>query len=191
MELEQMLSLVDKRREGFNLMVDATSALESPLIVETGCARQENNFQGDGMSTLIWDAVANRTNGSVISVDLNPMAVSFASARVGPRTKVYNADSVVLLRDLEIDLIRSGKKIDLLYLDSYDFDAHNPHPSSLHHIFELLSIKQALRPGTLVAVDDNFEHNGQWIGKGAYVAQWMANVNKKMVYRGYQWIWEW
>jgi predicted O-methyltransferase YrrM len=143
------------------------------------------------MSTLIWDAVANRTNGSVISVDLNPIAVSFASANVGPRTKVHKSDSVVFLRDLEADLIKSGKKIDLLYLDSYDFDADNPHPSSLHHIFELLSIKQALRPGTLVAVDDNFEYNGQWIGKGAYVAQWMANVNKKMVYRGYQWIWEW
>ena len=191
MELEEMLSLVGIRQNGFRLMVDAMSKLESPLIVETGCARQENNFQGDGMSTLIWDAVANRTNGKVISVDLNPAAAAFAQSNVGPRATVYNADSVVFLRDLEADLINTGKTIDLLYLDSYDFDGENPHPSSLHHIFELLSIKQGLRPGSLIAVDDNFEHNGQWMGKGAYVAQWMANVNKKMVYRGYQWIWEW
>ena len=191
MELEEMLSLVGIRQDGFRLMVDAMSKIQAPLIVETGCAREENNFKGDGMSTLIWDAVANRTNGIVISVDLSPVAVAFSSSNVGPRTKVYQSDSVALLRDVEADLINSEKKIDLLYLDSYDFDAQNPHPSSLHHIFELLSIKQALRPGTLVAVDDNFEHNGQWIGKGAYVAQWMANVNKKMVYRGYQWIWEW
>lgn len=191
MELEKMLSLVGIRYNGFMCMVDAVSKLDAPLIVETGCARQENNYQGDGMSTLIWDAVANRTNGSVLSVDLNPEAVAFAKANVGSRTAVHMSDSVVFLRDLEADLIKSGKAIDLLYLDSYDFDAHNPHPSSLHHIFELLSIKQALRPGTLVAVDDNFEFEGQWVGKGAYVAQWMANVNKRMVHRGYQWIWEW
>lgn len=191
MELEQMLSLVGHRHDGFTCMVDAMLKLKEPLIVETGCARQVNNWQGDGMSTLIWDRVAERTNGSVLSVDLSKEAVDFATSLVGPKTKVHASDSVVFLRDLETDLIKTGKTIDLLYLDSYDFDVNNPHPSSLHHIFELLTIKQALRPGTLVAVDDNFEHNGHSMGKGAYVSQWMNNVNKHMVYRGYQWIWEW
>lgn len=198
MTVDEMLELVDKRQDGFKLMINAMRQLHEPLIVETGCCREENAFKGDGMSTLIWDGIVNEKNaGQVYSVDLSPEAVIFASNKVGGRTSVFNGDSIQFLSKLEQDLLNANRTIDLLYLDSYDFDVNNPHPSSLHHIFELLSIKGALRKrsdsrrGTLVAVDDNFFHWGQWMGKGIYVAGYMNAVGKPMVHQGYQWIWEW
>lgn len=191
MTLEEMIPLLGIRTDGFKIMIDHLMQIQSPLIVETGCARQENNFNGDGMSTLIWDRVVDRTNGEAHSVDINPLSVNFARSKVGPRTKVHCADSVNWLQQAENELIGMNRRIDLLYLDSFDLDDQNPHPSSLHHIFELLSIKSALRPGTLVAVDDNGMVNGVPTGKGTYVAQWMATNNKRFVYQGYQWIWEW
>lgn len=191
MTLEEMLNLLGQRQSSCQLMVDEMLKIGSPLIVETGCARQENNFNGDGMSTLIWDAVATRTNGRVLSVDINQSNVDFAKSKVSDHTEVFCSDSVSWLQQTERKLFETNTKIDLLYLDSYDFDAHNPHPSSLHHIFELLSIKNALRPGTLVAVDDNWVTDGVQVGKGTYVAQWMQSVGKEMVYQGYQWIWKW
>jgi hypothetical protein len=189
MTVNEMLELVDKRQEGFRFMVNSLRELSDPLIVETGCARQENNFLGDGMSTLIWDTLINEMgSGSVHSVDLSTEAVMFAASKVSKKTTLVNGDSIRFLADLESKLDRS---IDLLYLDSYDFDVNDPHPSSLHHIFELLAIKKALRPGSLVAVDDNFFHWGKWMGKGLYVSQYMDSVGKPMVHRGYQWIWRW
>ena len=61
--LSEMLDRTDKRQPGFNIMIEHLRSCKYPLIVETGVSRQENNFSGDGMSTLIWDAVANETSG--------------------------------------------------------------------------------------------------------------------------------
>lgn len=186
-----MYQLLNHRKDGFKLMADKLFTCNSPLIVETGCARQENNFNGDGMSTLIWNAIAERTSGTVYSVDINQSNVNFAQSKVGPRTIVTCSDSVPWLQNLENTLLSEGKTIDVLYLDSYDFEKHNPHPSSLHHILELLSIKRVLKTGSLIAVDDNWHEDGKHIGKGQYVNQWMTSVSKKLVHNGYQMIWEW
>jgi hypothetical protein len=85
-----------------------------------------------------------------------------------------------------------GRKIDVLYLDSFDLDINNWAPSALHHIFELCAIKNALQPGSLIAVDDNLiMDDGNHVGKGTFVANWMARAGKKQIHQGYQWIWEW
>jgi hypothetical protein len=46
-----------------------------------------------------------------------------------------------------------------------------------------------LRPGSLVAVDDNFIVNGQRQGKGAYIYDFMQSIGKPLVHEGYQYIW--
>ena len=189
--LETMILMTKHRSDGFRYMANRLLKINSPLIVETGCARWHNNFEGDGMSTLIWDSIANQTNGQVITVDLSKDSVEYCKSQVSNKTIIHCADSVPFLQNLENTLLDTNQFIDLLYLDSYDIDFDNPHNSSLHHIFELLSIKKVLRPGSIVAVDDNIEHKGTWVGKGLYVAEWMQQLNKRKVYNGYQWIWEW
>ena len=54
MTLDEMIGKTGKRQASFNMMMNHLNK-QSALIVETGCAREENNFDGDGMSTLIFD----------------------------------------------------------------------------------------------------------------------------------------
>lgn len=189
--LEQMLKRTNQREESFRIMINHLRTNSYPLIVETGISRQEDNYAGDGMSTLIWDTVINDIDGTLQCVDIDANACRFVKDRVSHRTMIYCGDSVKFLESKEREYEKLSRKIDLLYLDSYDLDINNWHPSAQHHIYELLSIKGALRPGTLVAVDDNMITNGRIVGKGAYVAEWMATVGKKIIYQGCQTIWEW
>lgn len=177
-EIVDILNKTGKRAEAFAMMINHVAQKKHPIIVETGCARLEDNYQGDGMSTLIFDKFVNKFGGEFYSVDINPENVAFASKHIGPRSVVTCSDSVKYLSQF-------NKPIDLLYLDSFDFDPNNPHPSSLHHIFELTAIMPYLRTGTMVAVDDNFDT----IGKGDYVKQYFDLLGNNRIYTGYQWIW--
>lgn len=192
MNLEEMFGLLDKRRPGFELLYDKVRRTENPLIVETGCTRQPDNWFGDGQSTVVFNAMCDRHDGTLNSVDISEDACRFAKRLVGNRVHIFCGDSVAWCHDAERMYGKVGRKISVLYLDSYDLDTRNWHPSAQHHIYELLAIKGALEPGSLVAVDDNLiMENGNHVGKGTYIAEWMSKVGKKMVYQGYQWIWEW
>lgn len=191
MTLEEMFALEDKRRPGFEMLYEKVKSSQNPLIVETGCTRQPDNWFGDGQSTVVFNKMCEMHDGTLSSVDINEAACRFARTLVGPRAHVFCGDSVKWCQEAEQIYGRINRTIDVLYLDSYDLDVNNWHPSAQHHIYELLAIKGALRPGSLVAVDDNLIMNGQHVGKGTYVAEWMAKVGKKMLHQGYQWIWEW
>jgi hypothetical protein len=89
-----------------------------------------------------------------------------------------------------------SKILDLLYLDSFDLDVQNPHPSSLHHIFELTAIKASLKKGAMVVVDDNIwctnqtTNESKIVGKGDYVDQYFKMLGIEKIYEGYQWVWK-
>ena len=185
-KINEMLSKTGKRRQSFEMMIShvlAIATIDRPLIVETGCARQENNYEGDGMSTLIFNELS-KIKGEFWSVDINPDNIEFAKKNCD-NSNLVCSDSIAFLYQKNKEWLQTGRKIDLLYLDSYDFDMSNPHPSSLHHILELTAIIPSLRKGTMICVDDNFGD----IGKGGYVNQFMLALGKEKVYNGYQWIW--
>jgi predicted O-methyltransferase YrrM len=189
--LQEMLNKTDKRQQSFELMIEHLRKCKTPLIVETGVSRQEDNWFGDGMSTLIWDSIASELLGTVHCVDINPQHCRFARNKCGVRTMIWCSDSVKWLADKEKEYEKLTRKIDLLYLDSYDIDIKNWHPSAQQHMYELAAIKGALRPGTLVAVDDNLIIDGEHIGKGTYVAEFMNKIGKEQIYKGYQWVFKW
>jgi hypothetical protein len=175
--------LLGKRRAGFRRIFEILEQKlqSSYLIIETGCARWEGNWEGDGQSTLMWDHFVRTFKGDVCTVDLDPKACKMAQSHVSQSTHIWNMDSVKFLWHFQ-----PPQPIDLLYLDSFDLDLKNPHPSALHHIKELCAIMPKLRKGTLVAVDDNFP-NGP--GKGVYVAEFMANIGVPLVINDYQLAW--
>jgi len=192
MTLEDMFALLDKRRSGFEILYDKVKNTKNPLIVETGCTRQPDNWFGDGQSTQVFNAMCELHEGTLNSVDIDEKAAGFARTLVGPRAHIYCGDSITWLQEAETLFGKIGRKIDVLYLDSYDLDKHNWAPSALHHIFELLSIKNALQTGSLVAVDDNLlMDDGNYAGKGIFVENWMARAGKQQIHKGYQWIWSW
>jgi hypothetical protein len=180
-------NLLAERAETFQKIFEYLQSLkkETYFILETGVCREPNNFAGDGMSTVLFDSFVNFYDGSVTSIDIDEQNVAFAKTLVSLKTRIVCSDSVSELKKMSDS--NSLPVIDLLYLDSYDVDWADPHPSAFHHIKELLSILRSVSKGTLIVVDDNI--NG--VGKGKYISQYMDDVCNKRIFDGYQigWVW--
>jgi len=153
---------------------------DSYLIVETGCSRSKNNYNSDGMSTVLFDEFVNFHDGKVISVDINETHCNIARSLVSNKTEIFCNDSVKFLWGLN-----PPTDIDLLYLDSFDINFNKPHPSMLHHIKELCAIIGRLKKGAIIAIDDNIEKSG----KGGYISDFMENLGYKKVIDEYQIAW--
>lgn len=116
------------------------------IIIETGCNAHGAN------STSLFDDFVNYYNGRVYSVDINCKAVKKAQSETSNKTCVTRSDSVKFLKKF----VRKNTEdsVDLLYLDSFDLNWFKPDPSSKHHLKEYIAIKEKLRSGSIVFVDD-------------------------------------
>lgn len=164
------------------------------FIVETGCMRADHGqlaLGDDGASTYIFDDFINYYDGEVASVDINPDNVAHAQKMVSERTTVYCSDSVEFLWN-----IPEKRKIDLLYLDSYDFEPDNPIPSQKHHLKELTAVMKNLKKGSIIMVDDNANTpEFEWFtkiaqgGKAGFVKEFMKDIGAELLLDEYQIIW--
>ena len=177
---------LNNRKEGFQKIFDFLSDRKNPIIVETGTYREENNYEGDGCSTLLFDMFVDYHGGSVLSVDIDPKACKLAQANT-VFTEVHESDSVEFLGTLD-------GKVDLLYLDSYNIqDWNNDWAPASHHLKELFAAKNCIKDGTLIVVDDNIKTpNGQRLGKGRLIYELMESLDIEPCFDDYQvgWIWQ-
>mgnify|MGYP003610013392 CR=1 FL=1 len=174
-------SQLGKRASGFDAMfsrLEAHQNLNSLVIVETGCVRKDS-WDGDGASTILFNRFSQAHDCKFISLELNPAHVAYARS-VCPGVEIETGDSVVNL--LRLSQLNKVPFINLLYLDSYDIDWNNPHPSACHHLQELCSAMPLLFDGSLVFVDDNNQTNG----KGIYVRDYMKGIGARLVHDEYQ-----
>lgn len=199
MTLDDMIAKTNNRKISFQMMVDHLKTIKNPLIIETGCARptdlapwgtEDISFADDGFSTLIFDRFINDFGGDFHSVDITPRHVEYAQSRVSNRTQIHCDDSIGFLWHVNKILREENRYVDLLYLDSYDYDADNPYPSMVHHIKELAAIMDRLRPGSMLAVDDNVGTGTERMGKPKYVAELMEGLGIPMIFEGNQLIWK-
>ncbi len=157
------------------------------FIVETGCYREEDNYRGDGCSTLLFDNYVKHRGGSVISIDISPEACELAKSTTSDKVEVICGDSVEELGYLE-------GKVNLLYLDSFNItDWGNDWESSSHHLKELFAAKNIIKPETLIVVDDNLRAaDGRLLGKGRLIGEVMDALHLKPFIDEYQiaWIWK-
>ena len=183
--------------------LDESTAGRPVTIVETGCVRIADNWEGDGQSTLLFDryltAAAKGSQG--YSVDIDARATAYCRTLVGNGFDIRTGDSVLQLRAIAEELKRDGRRIDLLYLDSYDVDWGNVVPSAAHHLKELVSIAECLDAATLVVVDDAprecmlYPDDSNWFqflthphvsGKGKFVAEYARQVGATERFAHYQ-----
>lgn len=160
----------------FDLM-EKKASCEPINIIETGCLRIPDNWEGDGQSSFMMDRFLHHYNSCQLDIyDISPHSVAACKRFVThPNTRVHCMDSVVGLWEY-------ARPVDVLYLDSYDVDFNNTHPSAFHHIKELCSIMKKIAPGALVMVDDNMHNKG----KGQYIHEFMRNINADVVMNDYQ-----
>lgn len=172
------------RRDSFRTIFETllASAEPAPLIVETGCLRIPGNWELDGQSTFQFDEFARHQNGVVMTVDLTPESVDTARRACSPRTSVILNDSVIFLHQLSAV---SKRRINLLYLDSFDCNPENWMPSAIHHMKELTAAWPLLGPGSIVCVDDY----GGGEGKGTLLDDLFLNLNIPVLAEGLQKAW--
>jgi len=185
------------RISGFDFIFEYLKNTQNPLIVETGCARQEDNYSGDGQSSLLFDKYINEYGGEFHTVDISEESVNYSRSKMtSPNSHVAQSDSILYLKNLNAQLLKQNRKIDFLYLDSFDAPRDDPttvQMSALHHLYELLTIAPSLKPGALIGVDDNWiemSNNQQVLhGKGQFIFDYMAKSGNSLAHDGYQLFW--
>lgn len=196
----ESIEQLNERAVSFRKIFQYLDAQPSPInIIETGCTRLENNWGGDGCSTVLFDRYVSERGGHVWSVDISPVSVSVCKRLVSSNVTVTLSDSVKFLHELSQTLIKEKLKINLCYLDSFDLDWQNSLPSSLHHLKELVAIRPALNPETLIVVDDSpagvhlpelKDHNKIVVGKGQLVAEYAEHLGIQPYFLHYQTAWK-
>jgi hypothetical protein len=181
------------RFSSFKRMFEHLDGCEKPLIVETGCIRAHNDFEGDGHSTGLFDTYAECSNddASVFSVDISAQNVQLARSLVSMfLVKIECGDSVEVLKRWCAPGGEVDRPIDLFYLDSFDYIHSNPMPSAQHHLEELMAATPRIGPKTLVVVDDCFYTGADGTrGKGLLVSREAARRGAKPVFLGHQCGW--
>ncbi len=196
-----------QRKTTFRKMFEYLDRFQAPIIiVETGCVRLLNNWEGDGQSTILFDKyVTWRGGGSrVHSVDIDERAVQLCRKMVGPNVAVSASDSVAFLNALTRKLAAEKTRVNLFYLDSFDVDFTYWVPSAAHHLKELLAAWRSVDSETLIVIDDcmisallaaNDAGNLMVIrptsvgGKGKLVAEFAEQVGAQPLFVDYQCGW--
>ena len=175
------------RADGFQKIFQHLNGVKNPIIIETGTYREEDNYTGDGCSTLLFDAYVSAHGGQLISVDIDPNACELAASSTSDNAEIVESDSVEFLGTLD-------GRCDLLYLDSYNItDWNNDWAPAAHHLKELFAAKNIISPGTLIVVDDNVKTpQGKRLGKGRLIYELMESLGIPCFIDTYQvgWIWE-
>ncbi len=143
-------------------------------IVETGTIRSEKWEIGDGMSTLVFGSFCHYYGGRLFTVDINPEHLR----RSREMTKQYERSIEYILSDSVAFLEKFKEPIDLLYLDSLDYEwdedpqSQKHLPSQRHNSAELQAAYPNLHDQSIILIDDFFLPKG---GKGVLSRDFLLN----------------
>jgi hypothetical protein len=110
-------------------------------ILETGTSAWGTD------STRLWDRYVREYGGKLVSVDLRIEPSKRLRRHMHESTTLLHEDSIIALK-------RITETFDVYFLDSYDLDFNNPLPSAQHGYLEYLQIKDKLRIGSIIFIDD-------------------------------------
>jgi len=134
---------------------------ENVISIETGTSY----YWWDGMVGAYFAYLAEKTNGSFTSVDidhsLNEKAIDTYRNLTTPLSpKFITQDSVRFLK--ETDIVPN-----LVHLDSWDLNLKDPFPSALHGWREFEAIEDKMPLGSILVIDDNY-YGGTWVSYDFY-----------------------
>lgn len=159
------------------------------VIVELGSDRWEG-------STAYFADLANTHNTRMITVDLDPEAYHRVIKTVNKdhlnRLEFVCADASEWCRRFN----QYSKQIKVLYLDNFDWDWEVDKPSDSirqqrawyrkmgidmnnincqqNHLIQMINLLPSMSLKSIVCIDDTYEHNGVYIGKGGAVVPYLT-----------------
>jgi hypothetical protein len=167
------------RDQSFDLMLRHLSGFKLPKIVETGCIRAEEDWQGAGFSTYLLGAYAAGCDGKLDSVDTGEKHCAFARKW----TRVFGKHVAVHCDDSLHYLCERREQTDLLYLDSWDANVPG---FAEHGLKEIQKAEHLLHAKSMVVYDDTSILAGKWQGKGMLGVPWMIERGWRPVHIGHQ-----
>lgn len=170
------------RSDGFLTIINELDQLETVRILETGTMRGDHGdlcFGDDGCSTYLFDDFVDKKFGQFISIDINEKNIEY-SKKLTKNTQYICGDSVKVI----LNNIPSSLKLNLVYLDSFDYETGKEEGSRIHQFNELCAVMKNVKTGTIIASDDYNLPDGR-IGKGYYVNQFMQQIGAKLLHSGY------
>lgn len=168
-----------RRGPNFKTMLEHVEKFSYGYIVETGTAHDQDNFEGQGQSTLIWDWFIGEAGKNIkaVSIDIRQEGIDIAKKQT-KHVQYFCGDATKVLFDF-----KSPQDICLLYLDSMDWTPQLNLESAAQHFFELASVWALLSPGTMIVVDDR---HGEMQGKHWMVEEYMKVLKIKPVFKNHQ-----
>lgn len=151
----------------------------SPVIVETGCVRKEEDWDGAGYSTYLFGAFVRAHGGKLVCYDNHESHLRTARMLCQPfadRVSFQAADSVEGLRT-------HPAAADLVYLDSLDV-GHDGYRE--HCLAEAQAAAELARDDGRILIDDTPWCAGEWQGKGATAVPWLLSQGWRIVHADYQ-----
>jgi hypothetical protein len=128
----------------FKKLFENIVKIKEPLILESGIS------SAGTQSTYLFNEYVKKYGGRFWSVDINPNLVRQHEGNMCPSTQLICDDSVKFFDKWVLE----NKKVDVVYLDSYDLDFYNPEPSANHGLKEYLSLLPVLKEGSILLIDD-------------------------------------
>lgn len=153
-------------------------------IVETGTLREKNQWT-DGCSTLIFaETLKEYDAGYLWTVDISPDNIAVAKEATH-----HVADRVTYVVDDSLNFLENfDREINLLYLDSFDWDNIEPlkSQSQQHQLLEIQAAFPKLKPSSIVLLDDNDLPGG---GKAALTKPFLIEQGFTCILDYYQSLW--
>ena len=153
--IEKYNNIKNIRFPFFKKVIEISITRKLKIIVETGTSRGKKKFfffnkmnWKDGMSTLMLAEFVNDINGELHSCDISKKNIDSAKGF----TKKFKENTFFYINDSIDFLTNFHKKIDLLYLDS--FDGHDAELASKHQLNEAKASINKLGANSLVLLDD-------------------------------------
>lgn len=150
---------LNKRYPTFRIALNLFVQLNGKIILETGTQRQRDDY-GAGCSTSIfcWFLSKYKNDGHLYSVDLSSQNIATSKFL----TEEYK-NFVTHVESDSISYIQNFKnKVDLLYLDSYDWFPNEPGLTECqeHQLNEFIASENIIHDKTIILLDDNNLPNG-------------------------------
>ncbi len=183
-----------ENRLAFKIALEALEG-KPANIVETGTSAWGTD------STRIWDTYIRKFGGNLHSVDIRGAASRALLLQTSRKTRLAVSDSVKFLAENPMP------ETNLYFLDSWDLDFSNPIPAALHGMMEFMAIKDQLKQGTLLFVDDTptkvileernlmkdeseFERLFNCVpGKGALIKKYLdENISYEILHHGWSFL---
>jgi len=173
-----------KRRVTFKKALGLLSQINAKVLIETGTSREGlKGVRSQGAASIVFGKWAKENEAILHSVDISEESIRVAKMEVEAQkldkyVNLHLSDSVEFLTKFK-------EKVDLLYLDSYDYseDIEVQKKSQEHHLKEFKAIENLLHKNSIVLIDDCKLPGG---GKGKTVIAYMQTQGWKILMEKYQ-----